>query len=176
MFDQARMFYEVNPDTVALLAREENGEKLTEVLEDGERFLVRQPPARIIDRSCRFFGSSLKGRQEGIKEICGITHKAPVSIDPANGMYFFPTASPTHPDCSWISHSHIDQVNKVPVQCTEIIFKDGTSVTLEVSYGSIMNQIQRTAQYRYLLDHRIKYIPRNHADLVAEPHPFVHIK
>src|SRR5690606_5961525 len=114
--------------------------------------------------ACKFFGASLKGRQEGTKNICGITHKAPISIDPSSGMYFFPTTSPTSSKCSWIAHSHIDHVLRIDSKTSEIVFKNGKKVVINASYGSVMNQIHRTAQYRYLLDQRIKQLQQRDPD------------
>src|SRR5699024_10195846 len=96
---------------MAVLARKNKEGKTTAyVLEADSSYIVTRPSTRLIDFSCAYFGSSLKGRQDGTKTICGITHKAPISIDPSSGMYFFPTASPTNALCSWISHSHIENV------------------------------------------------------------------
>ncbi|WP_284139466.1 MULTISPECIES: competence protein ComK [unclassified Virgibacillus] len=163
--------HEVTPVTLAIIAGEEANENARAIiLEEKKEYPVSIPPSRIIDQACKFYGSSLRGRQEGTKEICGITHKAPISIDPTSGMYFFPTNSPTNPKCSWIAHSHIDQVNRSKNQCTEIVFKNGRSIVLDVSFGSMLNQVQRTAQFRYLLDNRIKYLQKHMIDLVAEPY------
>ncbi|QTM98644.1 competence protein [Sediminibacillus dalangtanensis] len=161
--------YEVTPLTLAVIGGDKGNRFSSRVLEEEEIIQVKQPASKIIDLACKFFGSSLRGRQEGTKDICNITHKVPVSIDPSSGMYFFPTASPNSPQCSWIAHSHIDRISKAANQSTEVIFKNGTSITLPVSHGIILNQIQRTAQFRYLLDHRIKYLWKNNADMVAEP-------
>lgn len=161
--------YEVTPLTMAVIAQhDEDGNNATRVIEEEAEFLVDHAPTKIIDYACKFFGASLKGRQDGTRDVCGITHKAPISVDPASGMYFFPTTSPSSPKCSWIAHTHIDQVNRAANQGTELQFKTGKKVVIEVSFGSILNQIQRTAQFRYLLDNRIKYLTRN-ADMVAEP-------
>lgn len=70
-------------------------------------------------------------------------------------MYFFPTASPQNPFCSWISHTHVDRIRKASGRGTEFIFKNGSAIILEVSYGSMINQLHRTAQFRYLLDEKI---------------------
>ncbi|WP_099157248.1 competence protein ComK [Virgibacillus ndiopensis] len=111
-----------------------------------------------------------EGRQEGTRDICGITHKAPICIDPASGMYYFPTTSPTSSKCSWIAHSHIETIHNAANQCTEVLFKNGKRITLEISFGSMLNQVQRTAQFRYLLDNRIKYLQKHTVDMVAEPY------
>ncbi|TFJ93551.1 competence protein ComK [Lentibacillus salicampi] len=162
--------YEVTPLTMAVIPhQDEGGRSGARVLEEQEEYSVHSSPSKMIDRACKFFGSSLRGRQDGTRGICGITHKAPISIDPGSGMYFFPTTSPTNPKCSWIAHSHIDQVNQGPGRRTEIIFKNQTSILLDVSFGSMLNQVQRTAQYRYLLDNRIKGLQNQSSDKVAEP-------
>jgi competence protein ComK len=151
--------HEVTPCTLAVVAKkDEKGIVHTVVLEEETEYIVEQSPSKLIDRACKFFGSSLKGRQDGTRDICGITHKAPISIDPSSGMYFFPTTSPTNSSCSWIAHSHIDQVNRATNQSTEIIFRNGKRIILDASYGSVMNQIHRTAQFRYLLDNRIRHL------------------
>lgn len=161
---------EITPLTLAVITtHDQYGQSNTYIMEDQDDYDVSHSPTKIVDHACRFFGASLRGRQDGTKDISGITHKAPISIDPASGMYFFPTFSPASPKCSWIAHSHIDKVNWAKHQCTEIIFKNKRRVILEVSYGSVLNQIQRTAQFRYLLDERIKYLWKRNPEQVAEP-------
>src|SRR5699024_6331581 len=112
----------------------------------------------MIDHACKFFGSSLRGRLEGTKDISKITHKPPVAIDPSSGMYFFPTASPTNKSCSRIAHSHVELINPIDKNKTEVVFTNGNTIVLDVSYGSMMNQLHRTAQFRYSLDSRMKLI------------------
>ncbi|WP_234028587.1 competence protein ComK [Lentibacillus sp. Marseille-P4043] len=163
--------YEITPLTMAILVQKgEAGKVSTCILEEQEEIFAEQSPTKIVDYACKFFGASLKGRQDGTRDICGITHKAPIAIDPASGMYFFPTTSPSSPKCSWIAHSHIDQVNKASNQHTELLFKTGKKVILDISYGSVLNQVQRTAQFRYLLDNRFRYLRKHAVDIVAEPY------
>lgn len=149
--------YEITPQTIAVLAvKGESGKTKSLVLEESAEYGVLHAPSRVIDNACKYFGSSLKGRQEGTKEVSGLTHKAPISIDPSSGMYFFPTASPMNSNCSWIAHTHIRKIKEAANQCTELIFNNGMKIVVDVSIGSMMNQIQRTAQFRYVLDNRIK--------------------
>src|SRR5690625_6254899 len=106
--------YEVTPLTMAVLSKKDEGGKTnTFVLEETRDYTVYTTPTKVIDEACKFFGSSLQGRLEGTKDISKITHKAPISIDPSSGMYFFPTASPKNKKCSWISHSHIQFIRPV---------------------------------------------------------------
>ncbi|PAV29268.1 competence protein [Virgibacillus profundi] len=162
--------YEITPMTLAIVAKQDRlGTLTTFIFEEEEEYVVDRSPSKIIDYACKFFGASLKGRQDGTRDICGITHKAPISIDPTSGMYFFPTTSPTNSKCSWIAHSHIDKVNRAANHCAQVVFKNGRKVILDVSYGSVLNQVQRTAQFRYLLDNRIKFLQQHKAEVVAEP-------
>ncbi|HLR79359.1 MAG TPA: competence protein ComK [Bacillota bacterium] len=171
MLKQNTPSYEITPLTMAILAHEdEYGNFGTWILEEQSEYFVNRTPSKIIDYACRFFGSSLKGRQEGTKDICGITHKAPISIDPSSGMYFFPTFSPMNTKCSWISHSHIEQVNPSHNQRTQLLFTNGKQIFLDISFGSMLNQIQRTAQFRYLLDNRIKFLMKHKQDSGFEFH------
>ncbi|RLL45032.1 competence protein [Oceanobacillus piezotolerans] len=164
--------YEVNPLTMAIITKEDiSGNPITVVMEEEAEYVVDMSPRRMMEYACKFFGSSLKGRQEGTTGISGITHKIPISIDPSSGMYFFPTNSPNHRMCSWISHSHIHKMKKVNNLRTEVIFKNGKSVVLEVSYGSMLNQVQRTAQFRFLLDKRIKLLQQQQVEMIAETAP-----
>ncbi|SDC77819.1 competence protein ComK [Terribacillus halophilus] len=168
--EQSPTVAELTPLTMAILPKLlENGQPGCEVLETENSSTFRTSPSKFIDLACKFYGSSLKGRQAGVKEICGITHKAPISIDPVSGMYFFPTSSPLAHTCSWISHSHIKRIEAAAHQCTNLTFKNGDTLTLDVSYGSMMNQVQRTAQYRFLLDKRIRHLWKYGGDQIAEP-------
>ncbi|MUK90109.1 competence protein [Ornithinibacillus sp. L9] len=170
MNDFYTLTHEITPQTLAVIAQQdEDGNLSTCVLEDETEYTVDYSPSKLIDFSCKFFGSSLKGRQDGTRDICGITHKAPISIDPSSGMYFFPTTSPSNPKCSWIAHTHIEKLNRAGNQCTEIVFKSGKKVTLDTSIGSLLNQVQRTAQFRYLLDNRIKYLKQHRIDQKLTP-------
>ncbi|MFB1050047.1 competence protein ComK [Paraliobacillus sp. JSM ZJ581] len=162
-----RKDYEVNPVTVAIIAEKVDGYYLSYVLEsNGTTDYVKQSPISLIDLACKYFGSSLKGRQEGTRMILNVKHKVPISIDPSSGMYFFPTTSPQQPFCSWISHSYVYTIRRTPGNGTEFVFRNGKSIFLDVSYGSMLNQLQRTAQFRYLLEERIHFkktkTPTNH--------------
>lgn len=152
---------EITPLTMAVIAQEDdNGQVSTYVLEEEQEYVVHHTPSKLIDHACSYFGSSLKGRQEGTRNVSGITHKAPVSIDPFSGMYFIPTMSPSRKHCSWLGHSHIKHLFQLRHQGTSVVFKNGKEITLDISYGSMLNQIQRTAQFRYILDERVRHLQR----------------
>lgn len=162
--------YEITQMTMAVVAKQgENGYMESLIMEEDDEFVVAHAPIKIIDFACKFFGASLQGRQSGTKALTGITHKAPISIDPSSGMYYFPTCSPVNPTCSWIGHTHIEQIKRGSGKNTELIFKNGRNIHLDISYGSMLNQVQRTAHFRYILNNRIKYQQGSRPEWVADP-------
>lgn len=147
---------EITPQTMAVVPIEASTRKDRScvILEEvGER-TVHLTSKQILEESCRFFGSSLRGRIEGTASITGITHKPPVIIDSPKGMYFFPTSSPQSNDCIWLSHSHIEKITEIPFKQTEIHFINGKTLALDVSFNTMKNQIMRTAQFRFVVENR----------------------
>lgn len=99
--------YVINQTTMAVLPVEEGKRVYSKVIERETSFYVELKPLQIIERSCRFFGSSYAGRKAGTYEVTGISHKPPIVIDSSNHLYFFPTYSSNRPQCGWISHKYI---------------------------------------------------------------------
>src|SRR5699024_2152818 len=157
MVKNAELNFELTPFTYAVLSQElEDGELVTYVLEETQEYIMSTTPTKIIEQACKYYGSSLKGRVEGTKEVSEFIYKPPIAINPSTGMFFFPTSSPRIKTCSWIAHSHILILHpKEDQRITEIVFKNGRKVIVPVSYGSITNQLQRTAQFRYELEKRL---------------------
>lgn len=146
---------EITPYTMAVISdKDANGKYVSRILEDEVEYVMEGKPTKVIEYACAYFGADLKGRQNGIKSITGITHKTPIPVDPMNRMYFFPTKSPSNESCSWISHSHIDDIRKIDSKTSQILFKNGRVINVNVSHGILINQIHRTAQIRYLIDER----------------------
>ena len=96
--------YEINLSTLAVIAVDN---KTSKIIEGTEEFLVKRSAINIIDKSCKFFGSSYNGRFEGTKHLTGISYKSPIIIEETKNIIFFPTSSPRIADCSWISLNHI---------------------------------------------------------------------
>jgi len=170
--EQDTSIFEISPLTLAIVAEQnDHNGIITRIMEEDEEYIVDVTPYQIINSACKYFGSSLRGRQDGARNISGFTSKIPISIDPSSGMYFFPTTSPKNPKCSWISHSHIDKISKVTERKTKILFKNGKKLILDVSIRTMLNQVQRTAQFRFLLDKRLNYLQQQSPEMIAEPFP-----
>ena len=161
------IYYEVNPYTVAVIGeKNEQGSVCSKIIELKKEFVIDQRPTLIIDQSCKYFGSSLRGRQEGTKEITGITHKAPIAIDPSSGIYMFPTNSPNKDTCAWLAHSYILDYHSIGHEKTLITFTNNQEIKLNISKGSFENQLNRTAQFRYILSNRILSTHGNNVKII----------
>lgn len=142
--------YEINKGTLAIISVKENQSK---IIEENDILTVDRDSVKIIDDSCRFFGSSYAGRHEGTKSLLGIHYKSPIVIEESQEIIFFPTASPRVEDCHWISLKHVDKILKNK-HSTKIVFKNGKELELNISYGSLENQLLRATRLKCILHDR----------------------
>lgn len=144
--------YEINRQTLAILSC---GKEKSKIMEENREFFINLSTAKIIDDSCKFFGSSYDGRLNGTKSIMGVTHKAPIIIEESTKMIFFPTTSPRLENCSWISLNNISDYHK-DLSDTIINFCCGKQLKLQLSYGIFDNQVLRATRLEALFIKRIK--------------------
>ena len=146
------MKYEINSDTQVILPI---SKECTKVIEQGDEYILNIACHEILEHSCEYFGSSYEGRKEGTKKILGITHKAPIIIEESRQIIFFPTTSPDNINCVWINLEKIEKYFKTDTRKSAIIFKDGTTLEFNISYGSLTNQIMRATRLKYVLNERL---------------------
>lgn len=144
--------YEINDKTLAIIPI--NKEK-SKVIEIKNTYIVKMTPIQIIDHSCKYFGSSYLGRHEGTKEIIGTNYKTPVIIEETQNIIFFPTRSSRVIDCCWISLEQIYKCDEYH-DISKVIFKNGYELIVNVSYGSLKNQIQRSTMLDSIVRKRRK--------------------
>jgi competence protein ComK len=157
MVEKSRIIeeYEINPYTMLIMPIEYGARTYTEIHEVNETLLSPFKPFDIIKKSCEFFGSSYQGRKDGTKRLTGITHKAPIIVDPHSSIYLFPTTSPAKSECIWISHDHVLSHKKINSKEISVTFRNRSSFTLPMSYASFEQQMMRTAMLRINFQHRI---------------------
>ncbi|MGI6324877.1 MAG: competence protein ComK [Bacilli bacterium] len=143
-------FYEINEETLAILPIDNYRSK---IVEKEKELVVNQTPYEIIDNSCQYFGSSFAGRKVGTKKLIGVTHKAPIIIEESKEIIFFPTTSPLVYECCWISLGNIEKYYK-GIDKSIILFNTGYKLELDISYGSLDNQILRAARLESVLRKR----------------------
>jgi len=131
--------YEIHKGTLALIPVNES---ITQIVEIDNSFFVGCSTNKIIDTSCRSFGSTYVGRAEGTKALIGINYKAPIIISEANNIIFFPTSSPRCGNCCWIALNNINDFKKEDKN-TIINFINNKEIKLNISSFVIENQIYK---------------------------------
>ncbi len=146
------MDYEINYDTQIIMPLEGSTSK---IIENDAEYIVNNSVLEIMEHSCEYFGSSYEGRKEGTKKLLGITHKSPIIVEESRRIIFFPTASIDNDSCIWINLDKIDKYYKIDHKVSGIKFKNGNTIDLNISYGSLTNQILRASRLKYVLEERI---------------------
>ncbi|QSF97959.1 competence protein [Bacillus paralicheniformis] len=154
--DMTKDTYEVNSSTMAVLPLGEGEKPASKILETDRTFRVNMKPFQIIERSCRYFGSSYAGRKAGTYEVIKVSHKPPIMVDHSNNIFLFPTFSSTRPQCGWLSHSHVHEFCAAKYDNTFVTFVNGETLELPVSITSFENQVYRTAWLRTKFIDRIE--------------------
>ncbi|MGE5456116.1 MAG: competence protein ComK [Ignavibacteriales bacterium] len=132
--------YEINRGTLIIIPVTD---KISQVIEDNDQFLVKKSTAKIIDDSCKYFGSSYLGRKEGTKKLIGVNYKAPIIVCETGGIIFFPTSSPRFDNCYWISLNNVKDYIRSNDNKAVVSFKNGKEIQLDLSYFILENQIYR---------------------------------
>ena len=145
--------YEINKGTLALIPVNEN---ITQVVEYDNNFFVECPANKIIETSCRCFGSTYIGRTEGTKALIGINYKAPIIISEVNNIIFFPTSSPRGCNCCWIALNNITNFKKDDKD-TIINFINNKEIKLNISSFVIENQIYKAT----MLESKLRKLTTN---------------
>lgn len=143
--------YEINKNTLAIIAIT-NG--ISKVYEKDKTLYVYSPTIKIIDDSCKFFGSSYSGRFEGTKNLLNVSYKSPIIIEEQNKIIFFPTRSPRISSCSWISLNNIDCYYRED-KSTVIKFIGGRKIKIKLSYGVVDNQVLRATRLESTFNKRV---------------------
>ena len=142
--------YEISKTTCALIPNENFS---TKIIEGSEILCIPSPINKVIEYSCSYYGSSFKGRLEGSKCALGSKYKLPIIIEETREIIFFPTSSYESQNCSWISLKNIsdykNEENKV-----KVIFNNGLSLKLNMSYSSFENQVLRATKLLLILKSR----------------------
>ena len=139
--------YEINKATCAIIPVDDTKAR---VIEKHDSFIVTKPVQKIIEDSCRYFGSSYLGRYEGTKNLIGFNYKAPIIIEESNELIFFPTSSPRFNRCSWINLKAIKDYKRNE-RYAIINFENGQDLEIDISYESLENQILRATRLESIL-------------------------
>ena len=142
--------YEIDLSTVMLIGIDEFK---TKVITLDSEFIMDIDSKKIIDNSCKYFGSSLNDRVNMTKRLVNIKSKSPIVIEESRNIIFFPLKSVRDKCNIWISFNNLDKYVKNGDKTT-FIFKNNKRVVIDFSYYIIDNQITRSLMLDYELKKR----------------------
>lgn len=143
--------YEINEETYAVIA-EDLGK--TKVIEKNSEYNIEKDAYKVMDESCKYYGSSYKGRIEASKVILNCSYKLPILVEESSVLIFFPIKSSLLDDCCWINLNSIRNIEKVDNK-SKITFKNGREVIFDISKLSLENQIYRSSRLESIIFKRI---------------------
>ena len=144
--------YSINKNTLAVLPF---GEKSI-VYEKYDCFLINERPNKIMDDSCKYYGSSMLGRLKGTDALIGITYKAPIIIEEGSPLVFFPTSSPRLKKCAWVSLNNISKYYYDDISGKSVVkFLNDETIAFNMSYNILNNQVLKANRLEYVLRNRM---------------------
>lgn len=148
--------YEINLSTLLLIGEEND---TTRVITYDSDFVVNENSRKIIDNSCRYFGSSLSSRTKMTSSLINIKSKTPIVIEETREIIFFPLKSTREKNNIWISFNNLEKYEQDDKK-TILHFKNKIDYVLEFSYYIIDNQVTRSLILDYELNKRRKSLEK----------------
>lgn len=145
------MKYEISKGTLAIVPNEKESSL---VYEDDERYIIEQTPFKIMEESCKYFGSTYNGRKDSAKDILGAEYKFPIIVEDTDNIIAFPTTSPSSEDCAWIVLGRVKNFIKIDSNTTKIIFDNSKEIIVPCSFRTIENQISRASRLDLIMRNR----------------------
>ena len=144
--------YEISKDTLAVVPY---GDRKSKVYERNSSFIINDTPNRIMDESCKYYGSSINGRQQGTTKLTGITYKVPIIVSEEGNIIFFPTSSPRLKKCCWVSLNNIESYYyDFEKNLCIIIFDNNKKIEFDMSYCILNNQILKSHRLESIINKR----------------------
>ena len=162
MKENEKTSYDLSHTTMVIKATESDGSWCSMILEEQKSspLYVKKTPRKLIENNCRKNGEELLTRFDGARILCGFNNKPPIAISVVKSLYYFPTHSPSNPQCSWFSHTHITDIKEAKYGGSTVLFRDGQTLDVDVSRSTMLNQLNRTAQFRFILEEQLKPIKK----------------
>ncbi|MDN3015136.1 competence protein ComK [Paenibacillus sp. BSR1-1] len=161
--------YEISSCTMFLKPVVYGSKIYSQIYEVEDCFLSPFKPLDIIKNSCDYFGVDYESRKRGTRKLTGYNRKNPIAIEPTNHIFFFPTASPSIPECIWLSQAHIKDYRRSGANQTLITFHNKQSYLFPVSCSTIETQLLRTALLKSTILQRIELKGRKLTYLLHVP-------
>ncbi len=148
--------YEIDLSTLMLIGINDESTKIITV--DNE-FVVNESCKKIVDNSCRYFGSSLTDRIKATNRLVNMASKTPIVIEDTRNIIFFPLKSTREKNNIWISFNQLTKYTK-DGNNTILKFKNNKEITIKFSYYIIDNQVTRSLILDYQINNRRKSLEK----------------
>ena len=148
--------YEIDLSTLMLIGINDESTKIVTI--DNE-YVIHECSKKIMDNSCRFFGSSLSDRIKVTKRLVNMASKTPIIVEESRNIIFFPLRSTRDKTNIWISFNNLEKYEKEENK-TIIYFKCGKVISLVFSYYIVDNQVTRSILLDYEMNKRRKSLEK----------------
>ena len=129
--------------TKSTIFMEFNGESTIVHENDKKIFFKGEKLEDILNDSCIYYGSTLKGRIVSCKRLINTNYKVPILISEKNNLLFFYIKD--NDNVYWFNFLSIKSYHKVENKIL-VIFNNGQRLLLNVSYTIFHNQILRCSR------------------------------
>ena len=134
------MEYIINNETMFIKYDGEN----TVVYEKNKKYIYKEDKIKdILNNSCIYYGSTLKGRIISCKQYINSNYKIPVLISEKNNIMFFYIKE--NNNIYWFNYLYIKNYQKLNNKLL-IVFNNDQSLILNVSYTIFHNQILKCSR------------------------------
>ncbi len=140
--------YEIDLSTLIIIGIDEENSK---VITTESTEIVHESAKKIIDNSCRYFGSTLQDKIKSTNILVKMASKTPIIIEETRNIIFFPLKSTREKNNIWVSFNNLEKYEKVDNQ-TILYFKNNIQVIVDFSYYIVDNQVTRSL----ILDYEVK--------------------
>ena len=148
--------YEIDLSTLILIGIDEY---TTKVITTEREFIIKESCKKIVDNSCRFFGSSLIERINATNRLVKMASKTPIIVEETRNIIFFPLKSTREKNNIWISFNHLVKYTK-DGQNAILKFDNNKEITIRFSYYIIDNQVTRSLILDYVVKERRKSLEK----------------
>lgn len=148
--------YEIDLSTLMLVGIDDDS---TKIITTDNEFIIKESCKKIIDNSCKFFGSSLVDRIKSTNRLVNMASKTPIVVEDTRNIIFFPLKSTREKNNIWVSFNNLDTYTKEGSK-TKLLFKCGKQINLNFSYYIIDNQVTRSLILDYEINNRRKSLEK----------------
>ena len=119
---------------------------------EGDTVSTEMTLPQLIGQMCIAHGSSMEGRREAFRSLTGYRNKIPVLVSERTQYILFPTLSPVHPDCLWVSCNDILDITPAEDGESQVTFLNGRRRKVPFQTRLLRKQMRRCEEFLAALD------------------------